>query len=153
MRWAKRNKDLFSVTTGEETPLLHKIHKRGRQHLYKHYNVDTLYWHLVWFWESSMVKVSELNSYEISFKRMILDKIFGKERELLAWFFSSVIINRSQIKMPCIQSIQETNGCQKELKKCNNVINQMSESLVSFSQENITVKMTCVRRGQKKKTC
>lgn len=85
---------------GEETPLLYKIQKRGRQHLYKHNNVDTL---IVLapgaiLRGSSMVKGCELNSYEISFKRMILDKITGKERELLAWFCSTVIINRSQIK-------------------------------------------------------
>lgn len=53
--------------------------------------------------------------------------------------------------MPCVQSIRETNGCQKGLKKCNNVVKQMRETLVSFSQENITEKMTCVRRGEKEK--
>lgn len=53
--------------------------------------------------------------------------------------------------MPYVQSIRETNGCQKGLKKCNNVVKQMRETLVSFSQENITEKMTCVRRGEKEK--
>ena len=81
---------------------------------------------------------------------MILDDISGKEREVLTWSCSAVIISRSQIKMSYAQSTQKSTGCQKGLKECSNVVNQTSETLVSSSQENITVEKTCISRGQKK---
>lgn len=53
--------------------------------------------------------------------------------------------------MSWFQSIQKSKGCQKRLKKCSTVVNELSETLVSFSQENITVKKTCIRRDQKRR--
>lgn len=58
---------------------------------------------------------------------MTLDNISGKERELLTRFHRTVIISRSQIKMSCARSIQNSNGCQKGPKKCSNIVNQRSD--------------------------
>lgn len=63
---------------------------------------------------------------------MILDKISGKEGELLTRFHSTVIISRSQIKMSCAQSIQKSNGCQKGPKKGSNIVNQMSGLVLAW---------------------
>lgn len=53
--------------------------------------------------------------------------------------------------MSWFQSIQKSKGCQKWLKKCSTVVSQLSETLVSFSQENITVKKTRIKRDQKRR--